>query len=127
MPIQANNAYVNVHNPAQMGGGVFCGNITVNIGMAGRARWRARVRREHSPRPSARQPRRQRHSRRPSARRRPAVAAAPRPAAAAAALPRTGTGGVTAERSAAWALAGGVLVAVLLGGSGVLAVARRRR
>lgn len=30
-PVTANNAYVNVHNPAQGGRGVFCGNIVTSL------------------------------------------------------------------------------------------------
>jgi CHRD domain len=108
-PVTANNAYVNVHNPAQMGRGVICGNITVTLAGAPAAA-------------AAAQP----GAQRPAAA--PAQPVAQRPAAAPArpaAVPRAGTG-LQADASTAWSLAGLAAIAVLLGGTCALAVARRR-
>jgi hypothetical protein len=81
-PVQANNAYVNVHQMATGGPGVICANVTASF-VAGQA------------------------------------------AAGAAAAPRVGTGGpVAADQPASWMLAA-LAAALLLGGSGVLGLARR--
>ena len=92
-PVQANNAYVNVHanNVAQAGAepgqGVICANVTASFvaGAAGQAGGQA-------------------------------------PAA----MARTGTGLVADTPVQGWLLAGLAAVAVLLGGVGALAYARRR-
>jgi pyruvate/2-oxoglutarate dehydrogenase complex dihydrolipoamide acyltransferase (E2) component len=131
-PVTANNAYVNVHNPAQMGRGVICGNITVTLAGATAA---APATQPGAPRPAAApaQPAAQRPAAAPA---RPAAAPAQRPAAAPArpaaapaqrpaAVPRTGTG-LQADSSFAWSLAGLAAIALLLAGSGALAMARRR-
>jgi hypothetical protein len=48
-------------------------------------------------------------------------------AGGATALPRTGTGGLQADTSGSWMLAGMAAFALLLGGTGALAAARRRK
>jgi hypothetical protein len=146
-PVTANSAYVNVHNPAQMGRGVFCGNITLSLLAAGAgaagipagtgAAQPAAQRPAAGPAQAA--PQAQRPAAAPAAAAQPAaqrpaaapVAAAPaaRPAtttAAAQALPRSGTG-LIADTTGAWSMAGLALIATLLAGTGTLAVARRRR
>ena len=110
-PVTAGNAYFNVHNPAQMGRGVFCGNVTTTLAAQGAA-------------PAAAAP-----AAAPAAAAPAAAPAAPGAAAAPAAgvqsLPNTGTG-LTADTTGAWSLAGLALIGVLLVGSGALAVARKR-
>ena len=92
-PVQANNAYVNVHTPGgSPGPGVICADVNASFtaGAAGGAT--------------------------------PAAGQAP------SALPSTGTGGLLSEQqSAGWMLAGLAAVVALIGSSGVLALARRRR
>jgi hypothetical protein len=90
-PIQANNAYVNVHQTAMGGPGVICANVTQTFA-AGAA----------------------------------AAGTGQAGAGGATALPRTGTGGLQADTGASWMLAGAA-VALLLGGTGAFAVARRRK
>jgi hypothetical protein len=149
-PVSANNAYINVHNPAQMGRGVICGNITVTLAGAPAAAAAAQAG-PSSQKPSAApaQPVAQRPAAAPArpaaapaqrpaaAPARPAAAPAQRPAAAPArpaaapaqrpaAVPRTGTG-LQADASTTWSLAGLAAIAVLLAGTGALAVARRRQ
>ena len=95
-PVQAGNAYVNVHQGnvaagAPAGQGVICANVTATFAAQAGA-------------PAGGQPAGQ----------------------APGALPQTGTGLVTDSTDDAWALAGLALVALLLGGAGALAAARRR-
>lgn len=89
-PVQANNAYVNVHQGnvgagAPAGVGVICANVTQSY-VAGAAIGQG-----------------------------------------AAVMPRTGTGGIEADSTGAWVIAGLAGIAVLLAGSGSLAFARRKR
>jgi hypothetical protein len=106
-PVTANNAYVNVHNPAQGGRGVICGNITANLsGLAAGA-----------------QPAPQRPAGAPA--QPPAQRAAAAPAQPAA-LPRTGAAAQGDTGSLPWPVAGLAMITVLLGGAGALAYARRR-
>jgi hypothetical protein len=93
-PIQANNAYVNVHQMAMGGPGVICANVTQAFvagatGGAGAA----------------------------------GGAGAQTPSA----LPQTGTGGLSDAAAGGWMIAGLATIALLLGGTGTLAVIRRRR
>jgi hypothetical protein len=99
-PIQANNAYVNIHNPAQGGRGVICANITTNITGLTAAAAQATPQRPTGP---------------------VATPAAQRPAPAAA--PRTGTG-VAGTSAAGWLLA--VTAAALLGVPLAAGLTRRR-
>jgi len=134
-PVQANNAYVNVHTTAQGGPGVICGDITVNIGAAAPAGGAGQPAGQ-KPAGAVATPAPQRPAgpaAAPQAQRPAGVVAAPqaqRPVAAApapVALPRTGTGGLQAEHTSAWSIAGLALIALLLTGSATLAVARRRQ
>jgi hypothetical protein len=111
-PVTANNAYVNVHNPAQMGRGVFCGDITVTLTGVSVA----------PVAPSVAQP--AAAPARPAAQRPAAVPA--QAAARPVAVPRAGSGGIQADAAAGRGLAGLAAIVVLLGGSGALAFARRR-
>jgi hypothetical protein len=144
-PVTANNAYLNVHNPAQMGRGVFCGNITVTLQTAGAAAAPPAAPPAAAAQPAAQRPSTGPAQAAPQAQRPAAPAAAPaarpaapaaapvaaRPAAAPAAataqaLPRTGTG-LSADTTGAWSMAGLAMIAVLLTGTGTLALARRRK
>ena len=93
-PIQANNAYANVHQMAMGGPGVICANITQSY-TAGGAGGAGGTGGAGAQTPSA--------------------------------LPQTGTGGFTEQTSAGWLLAGLASLFALFGGTGALAVARRRR
>jgi hypothetical protein len=91
-PVQANNAYVNVHQMAQGGPGVICADVTQSFVMGAAA-----------------------------------PAAGGTGGQTPVAMPRTGTGGLQADAaSRTWTLAGFAAIAVLLGGTASLAVARRR-
>jgi hypothetical protein len=97
-PIQANNAYVNVHQMAMGGPGVICANVTQTYtagaaGGAGGAAGGAGGAGAQTPR----------------------------------ALPQTGTGGFSEEASAGWMLAGFAALTALFAGTGALAVVRRRK
>jgi hypothetical protein len=99
-PIQANNAYVNVHQMAMGGPGVICANITQSYtaggaGGAGAAGGTGGTGGAGAQTPSA--------------------------------LPQTGTGGFAEQTSAGWLLAGLAALFALFGGTGALAVARRRK
>lgn len=93
-PINANNAYVNVHQLPTGGPGVICADVTqtYTVAAAGGAGGTG-------------------------------GAAGQTPSA----LPQTGTGGLTEEASGGWMLAGLATLAVLFGGTGALAAARRRK
>jgi hypothetical protein len=91
-PIQANNAYVNVHQMAMGGPGVICANVTQSFtaGATGGA----------GPTGGAQMP---------------------------TALPSTGTGGLSDPTATGGMIVGLATIAILLAGTGTLAVVRRRR
>jgi len=116
-PVQVNNAYVNVHEAATPpGNGIICANVTspltATVAQPGGQRPGGAVATPAAQRPAA-----------------PAAPAAPRPAAPAApaALPRTGAGAATDRLDHGTMLAALAAVALLISGTGVLTVARRRR
>jgi hypothetical protein len=92
-PVEANNAYVNVHQMASGGPGVICANVTQSfvVGATGGA----------GPTGSA-------GAQMPNS------------------LARTGTGGLADPAATGWMIAGLATIALLLGGTGTLAVIRRR-
>lgn len=96
-PVQANNAYVNVHQMAMGGPGVICANVTQSYvaGGAGATGGAGGAGGAGAQTPSA--------------------------------LPQTGTGGLTEQTSAAWLLAGLASLIAVFGGTGALAVVRRRK
>jgi hypothetical protein len=132
-PVVPGGAYVNVHQAAMPPGpGVICADVTARFVAGGTAQAAPAAQR---PAGAAAQPA---QAQRPAAAPAQAAPAAQRPAAApaaaaarpatpaAAGLPRTGTGLVAENDSSAWLLAGLGTIALLLGGSGALAFARRR-
>jgi hypothetical protein len=106
-PVGAGSAYVNVHQAVSPAGpGIICADVTASFTAGGAA-----------PAPAAPAP----------------APAAPAPAPAAppmaqppAMLPRTGTGGLQVAEPAGWVVAGLTALVVLIGGVGLVTVARRQ-
>ena len=96
-PVQANNAYVNVHQGATPpGAGVVCANVTTSFTASGGTA------------PTAGQPQ------------------AAGQAAALQSMPRTGSGGPQGDTPSGWMAAGLASLLVLLGSAGVVAMRRRQ-